>query len=298
MLSRLRFFARLALSALSRSLGITALCVVTIGLALAVLASFAVIVDNLRRVVDEIGREVEISAYLEGGTTVAQAQETAAQLRALPEVVEVRFVSSAEAMIDFKRTLGKDAILLEGLPDEVLPPALEVRLNSRGWTAAQVSAVAERARSLPRVADVRFGQEDIERVSALLGFTRVAALVMGVALCLATIVIISNTIRLTVYARKDEIEIMSLVGATNAFVRAPFVLEGAIQGLLGGGLAAGAIVLLEGALRMGLERGLSYAYGPMQVDFVPARFVGYLIAAGVGLGLVGSVLAVGRFLRV
>ena len=147
------------------------------------------------------------------------------------------------------------------------------------------------------VEDVRYGQEDIERVNALLGFARVAAAVLGSALCLATILIVSNTIRLTVYARRDEIEIMSLVGATDAFVRAPFVLEGAIQGVLGGSVAAIGLVVFEEGVRVGLERGLSYAYGPSSLDFVPLHFLGYLLASGAILGLTGSVLAVGKFLR-
>lgn len=298
MLARVRFFFRQAFSALLRSFGITVLAVVTIGVALAVLATFAVIVENLRRVADQLGREVEISAYLSPTLIAPKRTLLEGQIRGWEGVGAVRFVPPTEAMKELKGALGKDALLLDGLPADVLPASLEVRLESRTWGAGEVRAIAERLGKLEGIDDVRYGQEDIERVDALLGFTRVAALVLGVALMLATILIISNTIRLTVYARRDEIEIMSLVGATNAFVRAPFVLEGAIQGLLGGLLALGGLVGLRGVLETGIERGLGYAYGPIELHFAPLDFLGLLVVSGVLLGLIGSLLAVGKFLKV
>ncbi len=296
-LPRLRFFLRMALSALARSLGVTLLAVGTIGVALAVLATFVVVVDNLARVADELGRDVEVSAYLAPEVAAADVKQYVAEIGSWPEVERARFVTSELAMTEFKRSLGADAVLLDGLPAEVIPPSIEVRLAARAWTVLEVEAVSRRLQGSTLIADVRFGQDEIERVNALLGFARIAVVILGVALCLGTVLIVSNTIRLTVYARRDEIEIMSLVGATGAFVRAPFVLEGAIQGIIGGSLAGLSLVLLEGALRVGIERGLSYAYGPISLSFVPIEYLGYLIAAGFGLGLLGSVLAVGKFLK-
>jgi cell division transport system permease protein len=296
-LPKLRFFFRMALSALVRSLGVTILAVGTIGVALAVLATFAVVVDNLKRVADELGRDVSVSAYLAPELGAEEVAPYVKELETWPEVDRARFVSSETAMLEFKRALGDDAVLLDGLPDDVLPSSIELRLAARAWTAQEVQLVADRLVESPLVDDVRFGQDEIERVNALLGFARIAALILGVSLCLGTVLIVSNTIRLTVYARRDEIEIMSLVGATGAFVRAPFVLEGAIQGLIGGSIAGVGLIGLEEALRVGIERGLSYAYGPISLSFVPVEFLGYLVAAGFGLGLLGSVLAVGKFLK-
>lgn len=298
MLPRLSFFFRQAFSALVRSLGVTSVAVATIGIALAVLATFVVIVDNLRRVAEELGRDVEISAYLPKAITRVDGVALAAKIQGWDDVEQARFVESEVAMEEFREVLAEDAVLLEGLPPDLLPPSVEVRLVPRTWARVEVEAIGRRLAELKPIEDVRFGQDDIERVNAMLGFARITALVLGVALCLGTILIVSNTIRLTVYARRDEIEIMSLVGATNAFVRAPFVMEGMIQGILGGTVAALVLVALEGGLRVGLERGLSYAYGPIDLSFVPLHFIGYLLIAGVTLGLVGSVLAVGRFLKV
>jgi cell division transport system permease protein len=145
---------------------------------------------------------------------------------------------------------------------------------------------------------VRYGQEDLERIHALLGFARVVAVVVAVVLCMAVILIVSNTIRLTVYARRDEIEIMSLIGGTDAFIRAPFLIEGGIQGVAGGLVAALGLVVLQGVLEAGIKQGLSYAYGPIELEFMPFAFVGGLLALGVLLGLIGSLLAVGKFVKV
>lgn len=297
-LPKLRFFFRQALAALLRSFGVTALAVGTIGVALAVLATFVIIVANLDRVADQLGRDVEISAYLKRGLTLAEGEALAAQAKAWAEVEVARYLPSELAMEEFKASLGEDGVLLEGLPPDVLPASLEITLHPHPWTGTEVQAIGARLKGLSGVEDVRYGQEELDRVNALLSFARVGTLVLGFALCLATILIVSNTIRLTVYARRDEIDIMSLVGATNAFVRAPFVLEGAIQGLLGGGLAVASLVVLENGLRVGLERGLSYAYGPIELSVVPLELYIYLLILGLVLGLVGSLLAVGKFLRV
>jgi len=298
MLPRLRFFLEQALLGLWRSLGVSILAVVTIGIALGLLATFGVVVSNLARVADRIGRGVEISAYVVRTATVAQTEEARATIAAWPDVAEARTLTSSQAMDAFRASLGNDAAILEGLPDDVLPPSIEVRLVNREWTAVEVRALAERIDALAPIEDVRYGQQEIARVHALLGFSRAVALVVAVVLCLAVILLVSNTIRLTVYARRDEIEIQGLIGATDAFIRAPFVIEGAIQGWLGGMVAGIGLLLFQGVLREGIRRGLSYAYGPIDLEFVPISFLGGLLLLGVLLGLIGSLLAVGKFVRV
>lgn len=275
----------------------TALSVLTIAVALAVLATFALVVGNLRRLASNLGSEVAVSAYLEDDA-LPEGHRLASEAAAWPGVARTWVLTSSRALEDFRRQLGEDAVLLEGLPADILPPSVEVRLVDRPWRVEDVAPIAERLAGAPGVADVRYGQEDIERIAALLGVVRAAAFVLGTSLCFATILIIYNTIRLTLYARREEIEIMSLVGATAAFVRAPFVMEGAIQGVLGGAGAAAAVFALEEVLLVGLERGLSYARGAgVDLELFPPHFAVLMVFAGASLGLVGSLLAVGKFLR-
>lgn len=280
-----------------RSFGLTAMAVMTIGVSLAVLATFALLVTNLRRLASDLGDEVGLSAYL-APEALAQGRALCDEAETWPGVDRVWVMTSSAALADFRTQLGPDAVLLEGLPSNIIPPSVEVRLDDRPWSVKDVSAIAERLRTAEGVDDVRYGQEDIERVAAVLKVARAGALVLGVALCLATVLVIYNTIRLTLYARRDEIEIMSLVGATASFVRTPFILEGAIQGSLGGGAALGLIFALREFLLVNLEQGLTFARGTgVEIEFVTLRFGASLILFGAVLGVAGSLLAVGKFLR-
>lgn len=298
LLPRLRFFVTQALHGLWRSAGVTSLSVVTIGVALAILAVFFVALDNLARVAEQLGREVEVSAYLQRDLSPEVIEARRAEVATWQEIQGVLVLSSSAAMAQFRDVLGRDAVILEGLPVDVLPPSLELRLADRGWRVEEVRSLGERLLELGGVEDVRYGQEDIERLNALLSFARASALVVSLVLCLAVILLVSNTIRLAVYARRDEIEIMSLIGATDAFVRTPFVIEGGIQGFLGGLLTCLVLVSLREALVQGLSVGLSYAYGPLELEFVPTEFFLYALILGTGLGLVGSLFAAGKFVRV
>ncbi|MCA9554562.1 MAG: permease-like cell division protein FtsX [Myxococcales bacterium] len=296
MLPKLRYVFMQAVSVSLRSLGVTAVAVATIAAALTVLAAFGVVVATLADVAERMGQEVEISAYLKRGTTPGAGFALAEAVQAWPEVSGARYTSSEGALEAFRETLGGDASLLDGLPPDVLPASVEIRIAPEAWTRETVEALAARLEARDEVEEVRFGREAIEQVNGFLNFARLAAWVVGAAMCLGTILIVANTIRLTVYARRDEIEIMSLVGATPAFVRAPFVIEGALQGLMGGAVALGLLVLLQEGLRLGIERGLGQGY-PVELAFSPARALVYLTGAGLALGLVSSLAAVGRFMR-
>lgn len=297
MFPKLRYVLRQAISVSVRSMGVTVVAVVTIAAALTVLAAFAVVVATLSDVAERMGREVEVSAYLTRGTPPGEGFALAEELAAWPEVAGARFSSSEAALAAFRETLGEDGTLLDGLPPDVLPASVELRIRSEAWTRETVEALAARLEARPEVEEVRFGREAIEQVNGFLSFSRIAAWVVGFALSLGTILIVSNTIRLTVYARRDEIEVMSLVGATPAFVRAPFVVEGALQGILGGALSMGLLVTLQGGLRMGIERGLGQGY-PVELAFPHLHFLAYLLVAGFLLGLLASLGAVSRFLKV
>ena len=282
---------------MARSPGLTVLAVGTIGTALAVLAVFAAIVQGLSTVADELGQDVELSAYVKRSAEYDMLRK-ADEVEQWLEVQSVKVLTSSGAMAAFRDSLGSDAVILDGLPVDVLPPSLEVQLTRRQWASEEVQRIADRLAGLDDVEDVRFGQEDIQRITTILEVVRLAAAILGLALVLATVLIVSNTIRLTVYARRDEIAIMGLVGATPWFIRAPFILEGALVGLLGGTLATSILFGLEEVLRAGLREALQFTYSSVAFDLVPVTWIAYLLIAGIILGIIGSGFAVGRFLRV
>ncbi|MEO1334422.1 MAG: permease-like cell division protein FtsX, partial [Myxococcota bacterium] len=250
---------------MARSPGLTILAVGTVGTALAVLAIFAAIIQVVSSVADELGQDVEISAYIQRAAEFDMPRQ-ADEVAGWDEVAGVRVLTSSQAMATFRESLGPDAVILDGLPEDVLPPSLEVQLARRQWAAEEVQAIATRLLALDAVEDVRYGQEDIQRLTTMLRVIRLAAAILGSALVLATVLIVSNTIRLTVYARRDEIAIMSLVGATRWFIRAPFLLEGALSGLLGGSVAMLILITLEEVLRAGLQEVLRFTFTAIAFD--------------------------------
>lgn len=295
--SRLRLFIRLALAAMLRSWAVTAMTIATISVALAILGAFAVVAGQLRSVSDRLGAQLAISAYLEDGTPPVEGTALASQVREWPEVADVQHWTPAAALEAFRDDLAEDAVILDGLPETVMPASVELTLSGTR-SLEDIRRVAERLRTMPGVVEVRFGEERLERLQLLTRLIEVTFLVLGAALLLGTLFIVANTVRLTVFARRDEIEVLRLVGATGSFVGAPFVIEGMMQGLLGGALAWLWLALVDSALRAGLERMLQIAYGSFSAPISLSPWLAPLVLTGVVLGVLGSGLAVGRFLRV
>jgi len=236
--------------------------------------------------------EVRISVYLARGTDLAAAGAAAA---ALAPGRGVELVPAAEGLRRLAQGLGDEARLLEGVGADAIPDCVEVAVP--GITLDEARALSLRLREIPGAADVDYGTAWLERLETFLRRARSAGLALLLGLGLATAVLVSNTLRLAVYARREEIEIMKLVGATDAFVGAPFLLEGVLQGALAGGLAAVSLVGLRAAL---LPR-LAAALGPLAAippgAVVPWPLLLGLVGGGAAIGLLASGLAILRFLR-
>jgi cell division transport system permease protein len=280
-----------------RSWAVTAIAVLTISVALAILGAFGIVAQQLRGVSSRLGAQLAVSVYLEDEVDAAAGAALAERVAAWPEVAGAEHWTSDRAMAAFRADLGDDAVILEGLSSSVLPASIEVTVGPEVRAVAQVRELADRAGTLPGVREVRFGEERLERLQLLSRLVEGAFVVLGAALLLATLFIVANTVRLTVFARREEIEVLRLVGATGTFVRAPFVIEGVLQGGIGAVLAWGWLAAVEGALRVGLERMLRIAYGTLSTPIELLPWLGPLLAFGLVLGALGSVLAVGRFLR-
>ncbi|HJL43811.1 MAG TPA: permease-like cell division protein FtsX [Myxococcales bacterium LLY-WYZ-16_1] len=299
-MGRLGFFVGLAWAAMRRSLGITVLTVGTISTALAILAVFGITLFELQRLSERVGSQLAVSAYLSAELDRPDAPQIEALLARVSRWTEVEtaeHISSAEAMRDFREQLGDEAVILDGLDPTVLPPSIEVALRPSHRRPAGARAVADRLRRSGGVEEVRYGERRLRRLEVVHRFAQTASAILGAALLLATVAIVANTVRLTVFSRKEEIEVMALVGASGVFVRVPFLLEGAIQGAMGGLLALLWLRLLEGVFRSGFGRLLEPTFGPVQVQVQWAQVVAAVVVAGAVLGLLGAAFAVTRFLR-
>jgi cell division transport system permease protein len=210
----------------------------------------------------------------------------------------VEEVSPRAALDRLVRELGPAAESLRGLSEDPLPPSLEVRVPESMRAPASLRALSAELRGTPGVTGVDYGEQAVERLSALARAVRWAGWVAFVVLVGATLIIVSATLQLAIYARREEVEIQKLVGATDRFVQAPFLLEGALQGLAGATLAIAGLIAFRQTLSPQLASLLSFLRLPgAGGDVRPWMEALQLALAGAGLGLAGSYLAVHRFLR-
>jgi cell division transport system permease protein len=213
----------------------------------------------------------------------------------MPEVEDIQYISQAEAYEEFKDLYPDQPELYETISPEDLPASVRVKLTDAKYT----EEVSARIQGAPGIDEVRFGGEFIKRLLQINALLRTITLVMSLILLVASAGLIANTIRVAIYARREEIGIMKLVGATNWFIRIPFMLEGVFAALVGA-IVSSAIVVSANALlfaRMGEALpflGAAFTFSGPEI----ASVLGLLVGVGTVVGLVGSSLALRRFLEV
>ena len=278
---------REALLAFRRAPLLSALSVTTIAFSLFVLGLFGLVAINLREALRGVAERVEIVAYLLPGTPIETVTTAEQDIESFPEVASADYVSEDSALARARRELVEFRDLLRELESNPLPGSIEIKLKPGYQDAAHVNAVADRLRGFTFVNDVRYGRDWVEKLDRLRGLAAAVGLVVGAAFAVVAVIIIGTTIRMAVLQRSREIAIMRLVGATDGFIRRPFLLQGALKGLLGGVVAV----------------GLSYtAYVLINRFLISASFFNALqalaiVGFGTVIGLMGSLLSVGRHLR-
>ena len=286
------YFLEEALVSLWRSRFINALSIGSIAVSLFVLGAFLTVASNLNEVVARWSKKVQVTFYLEDGLEPVIRQSLVDRLREHPSVESVTSVSREEALQNF-RTLFQD---LRTLPDDLgsnpFPASVEATLRPGQHSPEQVQALVREFEKAPGVEEVQYDLLWIQRLATAIRLVRGLGALLGGILVLAGVFTISNVIRLTVYARQDELDIMRLVGATRSYVKGPFVLEGMIQGGLGGLVS---VLLLWVAFRLFAADavGASDLLG-RAVVFLPAELCLMIVVGGMGVGVVGSLVSLGR----
>jgi len=286
-----RLVTREALLSFRRAPLLSGLSVTTIAFSLFVVGLFGLVALNLRAALRTVEERVEVVAFLLRGTppeTIAAAAEDIADF---PEVQRVDYVSAEDALARARANLVEFRDVYRDLQVNPLPASLEIRLREGFRDAEHVRQVAERMRGYEFVEDVRYGREWVERLDRLRNIAGLVVATIGLAFAAVAVVIIGTTIRMTVLQRAREIAIMRLVGASDWFVRGPFLLEGALKGLLGGGLAV-LLCYFGFLLFQGNETGSFTGL----VFFQPLHIV-LILLFGTLLGLGASLVSVGRHLR-
>jgi cell division transport system permease protein len=286
------WFARAAIRGLVSSPVTSGIAVVTIGVTLVLVGAFALLLSNMQSLLDEFGDDIRLTAYLAEGLPLEGRQILAAEVSSLAEVEQVDVISPEQALDRFRASVGSASALLDGLDENPLPASFEILLRSEHRSSAGVERLITAISSLAGIEDVNSGREWVEGYLRAVSLVRAIAIGLGTILALATLLIVANTIRLGIFARRDELEILSLVGASRAFVRTPFLVEGVLQGAAGGAVAVALLYALYALVLPGFAFGLELIVGRTP-DFFSAGEALALVAGGAGLGLIGSGAALG-----
>ena len=249
---------------------------------------------NLNRVVDTWDRDVHVSAYFHPDVPEQRRFDVRDQLAKRQDVVRVRYVSSDEANRWMQERMPAMEGILEELGTDTLPASLEISLAP---SSAQPGALDDFARTLSVTdfSDVDYGQDWIEKFQGFLSLLKLLGAIMGSLIMIAALFLVMNTVYLVVYNRKNELEIQKLVGATDGYITAPFLVEGLVQGLAGSFLALIGLAAVHRLLVVRLKSAFDLAVNA-ELQFLPSMYIALLFIAGAALGVVASLLAVQRFL--
>ncbi|MDB4883845.1 MAG: Cell division protein FtsX [Gemmatimonadetes bacterium] len=263
---------------------LSALSVTTIAFSLFALGLFGLVALNIREALERLEDRVEIRAFVIDGTPAEDVVRAATDIATFPEVLSAQVVTQEQALKRAQTELGEFHDVFEGA---VLPGSIDLRLRPGMRDPATVKRVASRVKAFAFIDDIRYGEEWIEKLYRLRNIAGIAGLALGFAFAIVSVIIIGATIRMAVLARAREISIMRLVGATDSYIRRPFLVEGFAKGVLGGMLA---LVLTW------LAQTLIDKY-VIHTIFFDARIALLGLLFGAMIGLVGSALSVGRHLR-
>jgi len=280
---------RESLSGFSRTKLSSVISILTICVSLLLLGLFAVMTLHASRFIESLRDKIELEAFLQEPISELQIAELQRTVSATEGVRKVTFVSKEEATRIFRKDWGDD--ITSVLDFNPLPPSIRISLRDGYKTAARAQAIAARVGAMPGIDTVMYRKTLLELIDQRTQSAHSLMLGLGILISLSAVFFVSNTIRLAIYARRKIVRTMELVGATQFFIRMPFLLEGIFQGVLGGLAAAGLLYLIleEGAKWISTEFS-SY------VHMDPAFYL-LVIASGAVLGFLGSIISVTRFIH-
>ena len=272
-----------------------------IGISVLIFSAFSLFALNLSAFLKVWEDKIAVIAYLKKGVPLKEVEKLLKNTRRLEGVETVKYLSPFDAMAFMEGKLDHQRNLLEGIPPGVLPSSLEIQLKKEYRNSTRIKEVVSKLKQFPEIEEVQYGQEWVEPFSAIVHMVGLAQWILGGLLLAGMTFIISNTVQLTLSSRREEIEMMYILGASSAHIQVPFYIEGLVQGLLGAGLAVIFLSLLYYNVLL-YKFFFQYLTPPMKewfagipVVFLPGRTLGMIISGGMILGLFGSFLASMRY---
>jgi cell division transport system permease protein len=297
-LGKFGYFLSRALKNFRQNVFVTILTITTITLALLIISLNLLVFVNLEALAETWSEKVQVTAYFDQELTPQAIAVLKSQVMSIRGSDKAVYVNKDEALKRFRSRLKGQTSLLEGITPDVLPASLEITLQKGFRGSEDVEIYVARLKKVPGVGEIQYGEEWVKRFNTFMNFIRLVGALVGGFLVLAVIFIVSNTIKLTIYARKDELEVLGLVGATRFFIKAPFLLEGILQGAVGSLLA---LIILTGCYFTFLYNAgnfLTINPATAGLSFLPFTHVAGIFLGGIILGFLGSSTSLKRFINI
>lgn len=295
---RLRYFTRKALSNLLGNRLVTVITICTITLALLIISLFLLIYINMEGTFEQWSRKVVVTVYFDKDLLPQDLSVLKNRINGLPGTESVQYVSREEALKKFRSRLKGQESLLEGVSADILPSSFEIALTKEFRASDGVNLYVSRLKHVQGIGEVQYGEEWVKKFLTFFQFIRVLGLMIATFLILAVLFIVSNTIKLTVLARHDELEILALVGATPFFIKAPFLIEGMFQGAAGAVLAVSILTAGYYSMLANAVNFLSFNPSDAGLIFLSPTHMAALICGGILLGFIGSLVSLKKLIAI
>jgi cell division transport system permease protein len=288
------YFCREALRNFYRHRRVNVVAIFVIATGMVLVSGVALTYVNFRNFAAYWGSQMHIVIYLGDAITPERFEALQLALAQAPETASLTFTSKEDALQQFKARLGEGAAILQGLQTNPLPASFTIAVHDEFRRPELLRETVERYRQLPEVEEIDYGERWVERFHTLVWLLEVGLIGIGGTIGAAVMIIIATTVRLALYSRADEIEIMRLVGATAWFIRVPYVLEGTLQGMVGAGLAVGLSYGAYVALLAWLKPVGEFFIDFSLCQFLPLPVIGGMLIGGALLGAFGSAFSLRR----
>jgi cell division transport system permease protein len=274
---------------------LNAITVIIISLSIIIVSAFVLVVVNTNDLISVWKKGIRIMVYLRPAIPDECLQNIKQEIEKMQGVRNVRFISKEQALGLLKEEMKRHASLLDDLSENPLPDALEIQINPSSRNREEIETLATQIESMSWIDEVEYGRRWLGRLANIINLFKLAGYAMGVLFFMAAVFIVANTIRLLLYSRREEIEIMRLVGATDRFIKVPFYIEGLIQGGLGGIIGIFALFSIFMFICSNIAQGPSFAF--FHIRFLPIDVVSGIVIGSMFVGWFGCYLSLKQFLK-
>lgn len=288
------FFKR-ALDDIFKNRFLNLVTIITISLSILIASAFTLFFVNTSDIINSWKKGLRIMAYLKPGIDNGGLKDLKLAIQALDGVDNIQFISKQEALSRLKAQMAHQASLFENLTQNPLPDSIEIRMTAATDSWQNIDSLAAQIESLPQIDEVEYGQRWVGRFAQIISLFRLAGYAMGTLFFMATIFIVANTIRLVIYSRRDEVEIMRLVGATDNFIKIPFYFEGLIQGALGALIGLVMLYVAFIFVSSNVEKG--FFPGLFRFHFLSPTVLLAILMISMLVGWLGCFISLKQFLK-